>query len=78
MTTTHDASTRPHLEARYAAAVEAEKRAQAWAQAAAQSDPLDIEAARLAIREWIRAQGQTRRLGRQLARMEKTNWGAPT
>lgn len=78
MTTTYDASTRPHLEARYAAAVEAEKRAQAWAKAAAQTEPLDIEAARLAIREWIRAQGQTRRLGRQLARMEKTNWGCNT
>lgn len=39
-------------------AVEAEQQAESWAKAAVQTEPLDIAVARLAIREWIRAQGQ--------------------
>ena len=73
MTTTHDASTRPHLEKRYAAAVEAEREADAEAREAWQAG--DIEQFRAAERQRHTAKRAKNRLARQLERMNKQNWG---
>lgn len=78
MTTTHDASTRPHLEARYAAAVEAEREADAEATRLARQRPIDVAAFRAAERRRHDAKRAKNRLAKQLKRMNETNWGCNT